>query len=286
MSARARKISEWIGHSEWRPPLPAICWPSQSTSTKSSAPKTSPRPIWLRFIQNPRPPASRTERWPSVMSPWPSMSRIRQARAASVRCSRVAVSMSAIGDPFWNSTCASSMRHHGSSFDLDFGQILDQGDDLHQGHGRKMLAHGGAVGVAQFAQVREIVLLVDDEPGQAGDVLRPAAGLGHQRHDVRQSLARLRDKIRAVEFLLRIPADLAGEEHHAAFGGDAVGKAFRLFPVFRMQKLVRLAHRSGLAHDAPGRRRKRWIFPVGVFGSASVNFTERGYLNGAMVALT
>ncbi len=43
---------------------------------------------------------------------------------------------------------------------------------------------------------------------------------------------------------------------------------------------------KGEDHDAPGFSRKRWIFPVGVFGSASMNFTERGYLNGAMVALT
>src|SRR6516164_1503057 len=41
-------------------------------------------------------------------------------------------------------------------------------------------------------------------------------------------------------------------------------------------------------HERPWlcRSRKRWILPVWVFGSASINFTERGYLNGAMVALT
>ncbi len=39
-------------------------------------------------------------------------------------------------------------------------------------------------------------------------------------------------------------------------------------------------------YGAPCRNRKRWILPVWVFGSASMNFTERGYLNGAMVALT
>ena len=32
--------------------------------------------------------------------------------------------------------------------------------------------------------------------------------------------------------------------------------------------------------------RNRWIFPVCVFGSACTNITERGYLYGAIVALT
>ena len=52
---------------------------------------------------------------------------------------------------FWNSTRALSMRYHGGGFDLDLGQILDQGHDLHQRHGREVLAHDGAVGIAKFA---------------------------------------------------------------------------------------------------------------------------------------
>src|SRR3954470_509079 len=85
MSGRIRRISEWIGHSEWRPPDPASCWPSQSTRTKSPAPMTSPSPMRLRLSQKPWPWGSRSETWPSVMSPWPSISRIRQARASSSR---------------------------------------------------------------------------------------------------------------------------------------------------------------------------------------------------------
>src|SRR5580692_12543419 len=85
-------------------------------------------------------------------------------------------------------------------------------------------------------------------------MLGPAAGFGNQRHDVGQGLARLRDKIRAVEFLLGIPADLAGEEHHAAFGHDAVGKALWLFPVMRVEELMWLRHVSGSSrkNDAIG----------------------------------
>jgi hypothetical protein len=66
-------------------------------------------------------------------------------------------------------------------------------------------------------------------------VLRPAAGLFDQRDDIDERLARLRDKVRAFEFLLRIPADLARQENQATFGDDAVGKSFGLFPAARMQ---------------------------------------------------
>src|SRR5580700_3683255 len=78
-------------------------------------------------------------------------------------------------------------------------------------------------------------------------MLRFAAGFGNQRDDVGERLARLRDKIRAVEFLFRIPADLAGEEHHAAFGHDAVGKAFWLFPVLRVKESVSVGHLVGVS---------------------------------------
>src|ERR1700726_4706533 len=78
-------------------------------------------------------------------------------------------------------------------------------------------------------------------------MLRFAAGFGNQRDDVRQGLARFRDKVRAVEFLFRIPADLAGEEHHTALGGDAVGKAFRLFPVLRVKERMSFGHFVGVS---------------------------------------
>src|SRR5580704_14212890 len=117
-------------------------------------------------------------------------------------------------------------------------------------------------------------------------MLRLAAGFGHQSNNVLQCLTHLCDKIRAVEMLLGVPADLTGQKYRAPFRGDAVGKTSRLFPMSGMKKFKGLAHLSRLAHCAPGLSRKRWIFPVCVFGSASMNFTDRGYLNGAMVALT
>jgi len=56
---RRRRISEWIGHSWWRLPLPSSTLPSKSTRSISSAPRTSSMPMWLRFIQRPRPSGSR-----------------------------------------------------------------------------------------------------------------------------------------------------------------------------------------------------------------------------------
>ena len=80
-------------------------------------------------------------------------------------------------------------------------------------------------GFAEFALAGQIFLLVGDEPGQAGDVLDLAAGFFDQGRDIRKRLVRLRDEVTALEFLLRVPADLAGQEHHAPFGNDAVGEA-------------------------------------------------------------
>jgi hypothetical protein len=48
-------------------------------------------------------------------------------------------------------------------------------------------------------------------------------------------LARLRNKVRAFEFLLGVPADLTGQKDYASLGDDAVGKAFGRFPASRMK---------------------------------------------------
>ena len=69
-------------------------------------------------------------------------------------------------------------------------------------------------------------------------MLRLAAGFRDQRHDVGERLTRLRDEIVALEYLLGVPADLAGEENEAAFGRNAVGEAFGLFPGARVEEVV------------------------------------------------
>jgi len=182
-----------------------------------------------------------------------------------------------------------SLRHDSGSLDLDFCLVFDQRADLDERHRRKVLAHDTAIGLAEFAQAQQIFLLVENEPGQPRDVFGAATGLDNKRHDIRKRLSRLRDKIFALEPLLGIPADLPGEKDRAAFGDDAIAKTFGELPATRMKKCMRSRHLLS-PHEAPEggpcRSRKRWILPVWVFGSASMNFTERGYLNGAIVALT
>ena len=82
-------------------------------------------------------------------------------------------------------------------------------------------------------------------------------------------LLHLTDEVLRLEDLLIVPADLAGDMERAV----------------RHQQAVRVAPRGRppLGVDDPGAHdvrlsRKRWIFPVAVFGSASVKTTERGYL--------
>jgi hypothetical protein len=66
-----------------------------------------------------------------------------------------------------------------------------------------------------------------------------AASLGDERHDIRERLPRLRDKISALESLLGIPADLTGEKDHAAFGDNGIAKAFGRLPPAWMKECMR-----------------------------------------------
>src|SRR3954471_24031208 len=136
-----------------------------------------------------------------------------------------------------------------------------------------MPADDAAIGFADLALARDIVALVGDEPGHAHDVPRFAAGFRQDGDHVHQRALDLRDEIAADEVRILGPADLPGDEDEPAVGGDAVGIALRRLPAFRLQELK-------IAHAPPHfwRRRKRWILPVGVFGSASTNITARGYL--------
>ena len=122
-------------------------------------------------------------------------------------------------------------------------------------------------------------------------MLRPAARLADDGDDVLERLADLGDEVQAFELLVGVPADLSGDEDHAALGGDAVRVA--LWHASSCAGEETRGPRSGVlirAAPAPATprpaSRKRWTFPVCVFGNASMNFTERGYLYGAMVALT
>src|SRR5690349_16534057 len=95
-----------------------------------------------------------------------------------------------------------SHRHDRRRLDLKPRLVFDQRSDLHERHRRKVLAHDTAIGITEFAQMRQIFLLVEDEPGQPRDVRRFATRFRHERHDIGKRLARLADKIFAREALL------------------------------------------------------------------------------------
>ena len=92
-----------------------------------------------------------------------------------------------------------------------------------------------------------------------------------------ERLLELRHEVVALELAARVPADLAGHEQRAAFGGDAIGVAARRRPAVRLQEVeMRCGHGlsgmdAGSAGYAESRMRNRWIFPVAVFGSWSTN---------------
>src|SRR5215510_2892239 len=182
-----------------------------------------------------------------------------------------------------------SFRHYCRRLDLDFRFIFDKCDHLHHGHGREMCSHHAAIGFPDLSQSGQIFLLVGDEPGQPRNVLRRPAGLAHDRNDVLQGPAGLCDEVLAFEFLVGIPPDLASDENDPTFGGNSVRITLRTFPLPRVQELMwrlRCGHWLAPEDCTPGRSLKRWILPVGVLGSASMNFIDRGYLYGAIVALT
>src|SRR5215469_12115162 len=178
-----------------------------------------------------------------------------------------------------------SIRYDSGCFDFELRFVFDQRADLHERHGGEVLAYDAAIGFAQFAQPRQIFLLVEHKPGQPRDMAGLAAGFLDERDDIGERLTSLGDEIDALEPLLGVPADLAGEKHRAPFCDDAIAETLGCSPAARMKKRVHVHHRSP-PYVAVWRSRKRWILPVWVFGSASMNLTERGYLNGAMVALT
>ena len=91
---------------------------------------------------------------------------------------------------------------------------------------------------------------------------------GENVQDVLDGLAELAGEGFFLPFALAGPADLPGDEHQLAAGGDAVGEALGARPVGRLQNL----------HHAVFLSLKRCSFPVSVRGSVSTNSIARGYL--------
>src|SRR6202035_1461776 len=130
-------------------------------------------------------------------------------------------------------------------FDLDAGAVGDQSAHLHQGYGREGAADDVAIGGADRGGARRIFLLVEDVPGHAGDMLGLGAGGGENLDDVAKGLTDLRHEIVAVELLLGVPADLAGDENQSAAADDAVRVSLGTRPPLRVHRTQR-AHRYGL----------------------------------------
>src|SRR5581483_8165912 len=116
------------------------------------------------------------------------------------------------------------------------------------------------------------LLLVDDVPREADDVLGASARLRQHVEDVFQRLAELPRERALLPFALPRPADLAGDEHQPALRDDAVGEALRTRPAGRLQSLP---HRG---FPPAAFSLNRCTLPVSVRGSASMNSTARGYL--------
>ena len=51
-------------------------------------------------------------------------------------------------------------RQHGGCLDLDLGPLLDEGNDLHQRHGRKVPADDAAIDLSYLAETGQILVLV------------------------------------------------------------------------------------------------------------------------------
>jgi hypothetical protein len=69
--------------------------------------------------------------------------------------------------------------------------------------------------------------------------MRLGAGFFQHSRNVAQCEFGLRGEIIALECLLRIPADLAGDEHLATSCGNAIGIALGRRPTVWLQKLMR-----------------------------------------------
>ena len=105
----------------------------------------------------------------------------------------------------------------------------------------------------EFASAREIGGVVDAKGGYSANVVRLGAGLRQNGDDVLERLLELRNEFVALEFLVGISANLAGDEHDAAGRhADAVGIADRRRPAgwkenpHRHQRTVRKVPRTAL----------------------------------------
>src|SRR6185503_6243412 len=119
--------------------------------------------------------------------------------------------------------------------ELDLTRRVEEVRYENHAHRRIVIAHEAPPDPAELGPRREVGLLVAAIGREAADVLRPAARFGEHGEDIFKGLLKLSGNVFRLEALLGIPADLAGDEHQAPGGGDAVGIADRRFPAARQQ---------------------------------------------------
>src|SRR5690606_3566212 len=117
-----------------------------------------------------------------------------------------------------------------------------------QRHGRVVLAHQLAVKLAEPRQAFDVLLLAGHENGHAPDAVHAAAGLLDAALDVQQRLAELVGEVVALEALVFVPADHAGNEQRPALRQHhGVGVALGPLPARRVDDLRASAHQCSIS---------------------------------------
>ena len=121
----------------------------------------------------------------------------------------------------------------GGDFDFDQGLVLDQGRDLNNTHGGKMLAHDVPINTAHFPKVLQVGAFVSDVPGHSGHVFRASLCRFQHGPDIEQRLPQLPEEIPALESPVGQPANLsAAKDVVLASGHNAIGITLRAGPAF------------------------------------------------------
>ena len=124
-----------------------------------------------------------------------------------------------------------------------------------------MLADDLAICLADSAVRCEILVTVEDVPGQPHEIVRPRTRLEQDRHDVVQRLPRLSGKVVGLELKCRrIPADLARKRDDLSRRDECITVPSRLRPILRMYRKpppTPLLAFGFAVHELLARRRNR-----------------------------
>jgi hypothetical protein len=125
----------------------------------------------------------------------------------------------------------------GQALDLDQGVLVPQAADADAGHRGVVGADQPAPDGADLAGVRAVVGHVDDEDGQAGQLVGLAAGSTQGREQVAERLLELRNDAAADDAALGVHGRLAGQEDDLPLAGNRVREAARPSQLHRVDPL-------------------------------------------------